>query len=157
MTYRYLPVCAMLMAPILLGQSTPDPALTFEVASVKPIVLPPGRVMGMIGGNSRESAVRMSGTMLNMQGTLTNLLLAAYALRSYQLAGDVMLPGVRGRDQIYDVGARTPGDKAPPMDQLRVMLQNLLIERFQLKLHHETKEVAPWSTRRVSQEITISH
>lgn len=144
MTYRLPLTCAVLVAPVLLGQSTPEQPLQFEVASVKPLVLPPGRAMFMIGGNFNDSVLRMSGTRLATRGTLTNLLLAAFGLRSYQISGDVMLRGSNGRDQIYDVDARTPGDKSPPMDQVRAMLQNLLVERFQLKFHHETKELAAY-------------
>jgi uncharacterized protein (TIGR03435 family) len=39
----------------------------------------------------------------------------------------------------YDIAANYPAGTS--LDQVRVMLQNLLADRFQLKLHRESKEV----------------
>ena len=89
----------------------------------------------------RVSEYRLSGTRVALQETLAGLIVAAYHFRPYQILGDVTLPGPRGRDQLYEIDARTPGDKSPPADQVRAMLQNLLAERFQLRLHRETREM----------------
>jgi uncharacterized protein (TIGR03435 family) len=40
----------------------------------------------------------------------------------------------------YDVTARAEGEGNLGNDQLRLMLQNLLAQRFHLAVHHETKE-----------------
>jgi uncharacterized protein (TIGR03435 family) len=58
----------------------------------------------------------------------------AYRIREFQLAG-----GFGWVDSAkYDIAAKAEGDASP--DQMRLMLQTLLEERFQLKLRHETKE-----------------
>jgi uncharacterized protein (TIGR03435 family) len=41
---------------------------------------------------------------------------------------------------LYQVIAKTGKDPIPPETQFRSMLQSLLIERFQLKIHHVTKD-----------------
>jgi uncharacterized protein (TIGR03435 family) len=108
---------------------------------VKAHVDPPGRTMFQFGAPIRVSEYRLSGTRVALQETLGGLIVAAYHLRPYQILGDVTLPGPGGRDQLYEIDARTPGDKSPPADQVRAMLRNLLAERFQLRVHRETKEM----------------
>ena len=63
----------------------------------------------------------------------------AYQVRRFQLVG---LPdwGDSGKD-VYDVAARFPEGRAPSLEIARRMLQTLLAERFQLKLHRETREL----------------
>jgi uncharacterized protein (TIGR03435 family) len=108
---------------------------------VKAHVDPPGRTMFQFGAPIRVSDYQLSGTRVTLQETLGGLIAVAYHIRPYQISGDVTIPGTRGRYQIYEIDARTPGDKAPPADQVRAMLQNLLAERFQLRLHRETREL----------------
>ena len=40
----------------------------------------------------------------------------------------------------FDIVANAPGEGTPTGDDVRRMLQTLLADRFQLKLHRETKE-----------------
>jgi uncharacterized protein (TIGR03435 family) len=100
---------------------------SFEVASIR---LHPG-VVTMIGTD-------ISGTRVTMTAyTVSNLITAAYGLEDYQVAGAT---GWIGSDR-YDIAARSTGEATPSRDQTRQMLQPLLAERFQLKLHRETKEM----------------
>jgi uncharacterized protein (TIGR03435 family) len=71
--------------------------------------------------------------------SLTDLIMDAYKVRRYQVLG---LPdwGDTGHD-VYDVEAKIGSSEAPTLDQARLMLQTLLTERFQLKIHHETREL----------------
>jgi uncharacterized protein (TIGR03435 family) len=39
------------------------------------------------------------------------------------------------------VVGKAPGDPPPSMDQFRLMLQALLADRFQLKIHHVQKDL----------------
>lgn len=57
----------------------------------------------------------------------------AYDVRGFQISG---LPGWAWSER-YDVMARAEG--SPDYARFRVMLQGLLAERFQLRLHRETK------------------
>jgi bla regulator protein blaR1 len=113
--------------------------LAFEVASVKPHVFARGQFA--FGTASRESAIRISGNRVSTQGLLAGLVLTAYKLRTFQVSGAPEWRDETGRNQIYDIEARAPGDGAPTVDEVRQMLQTLLAERFQLKFHRETKEL----------------
>ena len=113
--------------------------LAFEVASVKPHQF--ARNEFAFAGASRDSAIQISGTRVTVQGLLAGLVLAAYNLRTFQLSGTPEWRNETGRYQIYDIEARTSGDRAPTMSEVRQMLQKLLAERFQLQFHRETKEL----------------
>jgi uncharacterized protein (TIGR03435 family) len=98
----------------------------FEVASVK---ASPADSRGV-----RFSA--MPGGRLSVRNNpLRNLLLNAFDVRNFQLAG---LPSWVDSEH-YDIDAKASGD--PPREQMMEMLQALLADRFQLKVHRETKEL----------------
>jgi uncharacterized protein (TIGR03435 family) len=65
---------------------------------------------------------------------LKDLLLTAYGLRSYQIAGPDWLDTER-----YDVIANIP--PGATKEQFPLMPQDLLLERFKISLHHETKDL----------------
>jgi uncharacterized protein (TIGR03435 family) len=44
--------------------------------------------------------------------------------------------------QLYDVDAKTPGDRALSREEMRPLLQDLLAQRFHLALHREHKTVS---------------
>jgi uncharacterized protein (TIGR03435 family) len=118
----------------------PKPArLAFEVASVKPHVF--ARNEFAFGTASGERPIRISGTRVTVQGLLGNLVLTAYQLRPFQLSGLPEWRDETGRNQVFDIEAKAPGDRAPGVDEVRQMLQTLLAERFQLKFHRETQEM----------------
>ena len=103
--------------------------LEFEVASVKhtPNVGPFG------------SAPRRSGDSFTMHNAqLYSIIFYAYHLRgNYQLVGDL---GYGSDDwNSFDIDARMGHDATD--DQVRLMVQSLLADRFDLKLHRETREL----------------
>ena len=61
------------------------------------------------------------------------MLLTAYDLKNYQVNGPAWLDTER-----YNVVAKVP--PGATKEQVRVMWQNLIHERFGLELHHESKE-----------------
>ena len=133
-------ICATLFgARNACAQTTAASPLAFEVASVKPHVFARGQFA--FGTASGESAIRISGNRVSTQGLLAGLLLTAYKLRTFQVSGAPEWRDETGRNQLYDIEAKAPGDGAPTMDEVRKMLQTLLAERFQLKFHRETKEL----------------
>lgn len=105
---------------------------TFEAASVKPAEPSP---MGMIrvqmkGGPGTPDP----GQITYSNVTLKNVLMNAYAVKGYQVSGPKWLESER-----FDIVAKiAPG---ATKEQFQKMLQNLLIERFKLALHRETKEL----------------
>jgi uncharacterized protein (TIGR03435 family) len=102
-------------------------AQSFEVASVKPSG--PGSVRGSEGGPGTSDPGRYRFTY----ATLMDLLAHAYAVDYFQLSSKAALD----RDR-YDILATIPAGATK--EQFRVMLQNLLADRFRLKLHKETRE-----------------
>jgi uncharacterized protein (TIGR03435 family) len=65
---------------------------------------------------------------------LANVLIRAYDLNRFRIDGPSWIFTDR-----YDILAKAPDNT--PKDQIPVMLQALLTERFQLKLHRESREM----------------
>jgi uncharacterized protein (TIGR03435 family) len=59
--------------------------------------------------------------------------MTAYDVKGYQISGPAWLASER-----YDIAAKVPAGAT--QEQVDVMWQNLLLERFGLRLHHESKE-----------------
>ncbi len=113
---------------------------TFEVASIKPhpisgvLIKPwtpnfqcdPKLHCGVVGSRFREISV-----------SLAELIVDAYKIKKFQIVG---LPGWgdSGHD-MYDVEAKIADDVAPTPDEARIMLRTLLADRFQLRVHHESR------------------
>ena len=120
----------LLCTSIALGQQ-PDPKFTFEVASIKPAAPQAmGRIqMGGGGGPGTPDPGRIRFT--NMP--LRMLIMRAYDVQSFQVAGPSWMDS-----QHFDVIAKVP--HGATREEARMMLQNLLADRFKLKLHKESKE-----------------
>ncbi len=69
---------------------------------------------------------------------MKSLLLAAYRVKAYQLSGPSWMETER-----FDIVAKIP--EGASKDDVRLMLQNLLAERFKLTLHRDRKEMTTWS------------
>ena len=119
---------------------TADKALTFEVASVKPATLPrpdgQGRIM--MAGPSGGPGTNDPGRVRYPYMSLRNLLMNAYDVKSFQIQGPPWLDTER-----FEVNATMRPETTK--EQFRVMLQNLLAERFKLTIHRETRELPMYS------------
>jgi len=78
--------------------------------------------------------------------TITNaspktLIRNAYGILSFQLAGE---PRWLDTD-MYDIVATTGGSERISPDRLKLLLQNLLADRFRLKVHWETRETSVYA------------
>ena len=109
----------------LLGQSTP--VTRFEVASVKPNTAAVVRVMMV--------APRPGGRLVAENAPLWMLIQNAYKLQRFQISGG---PGWIDTDH-FDIEAKAAGNAS--REQIFLMLQGLLEDRFKLKAHRETKEL----------------
>lgn len=120
-------------AGVAASQTLPE----FEVVSVKPHPLqrgqfafkrPDGQVIGATGDRFNEHLA-----------TLQDLIVDAWGVKDYQIEG---LPewAQSGADH-FDIVATLPAGVTPTSKQLQLMLQSLLADRFQLKLHREIKEL----------------
>ena len=121
-----------LLAIVAHGQTAPDRRPAFDVASIKV------NKSGAKGGGGGFRAGRLDFTNV----TLKQLIAQAYDVEAYgsreienRIAGG---PGWLDNER-YDVAARA--ESPLPREAMLPMAQRLLEERFQLRVHHETKEM----------------
>ena len=130
--FRMIRAAVILCASIALGQQ-PNPKLTFEVASIKPAAPQAmARLQGSVeGGPGTHAPDRIQ--FIDMP--LKVLIMRAYEVQNFQVSGPSWMDSQR-----FDIIAKvSPG---ATKDDARVMLQNLLTDRFKLKLHKGRKEAA---------------
>jgi uncharacterized protein (TIGR03435 family) len=106
--------------------------LEFEVASVKPAAPPTdGRIrIAMAGGPGSPDPGRINFEFVNLRQVLTR----AYGVKSYQISGPDWLDSER-----FNITAKVPAGTTK--EQFLVMLQNLVIDRFQMTMHREKKDL----------------
>jgi uncharacterized protein (TIGR03435 family) len=106
--------------------------IEFEVASIKAAPPPDGKGMRVWirGGPGTSDPTRLVIENFNLFGLVTR----AYDVKGFQISG---LDGASS--ERFNITAKVP--EGATKEDLLVMLQNLLTERFKLRLHHETKEM----------------
>jgi uncharacterized protein (TIGR03435 family) len=102
----------------------------FEVASVKPN--PSAKAGGE--GSTREMIDSPPGSLTMRNVSLLSCVRWAFDLRDYQLTAPSWTATER-----YDIVAKAASPA--PVSQLRLMLQTLLADRFQLAIHRENREL----------------
>jgi uncharacterized protein (TIGR03435 family) len=131
--------------PLLLERATPEtewaiptppprlPAMaadakpSFEVATIKPSQPDrPGKGFGVRGSHFNT-----------INTTLADLIKFSYGVQDKQIIG---APAWAESDK-FDIEAQPDVPGAPNKDQVSMMVQKLLADRFQLKFHKETKEL----------------
>jgi uncharacterized protein (TIGR03435 family) len=120
----------LLFGGAVMAQS-PDPATTFEVASIKQSPPLNGGMMrvGCNGGPGNKDPGRITCTNINV----ANLVLMAYGISHFQLSG----LSISDQDR-FELAVKLP--EGATKDQVKVMWQNLLKERFKVMVHRETKD-----------------
>jgi uncharacterized protein (TIGR03435 family) len=123
----------LLTAGCLAAQSqTAGVTPAFEAASVKPA--PPPNGSGMYinsnGGPGTPRPERYTAENMDFAG----LVMYAYDIKRFQISGPDWM-----RSERYNVSAIVPPNATK--EQFRGMLQNLLAERFALKVHWEIREM----------------
>jgi uncharacterized protein (TIGR03435 family) len=104
-----------------------DPS--FEVATIKP---------------NDTGATQMQGLTLNGRNfqtrasSLEDLMAFAYEVQAEQIVGG---PDWMNKDR-YDIAAVPDVEGAPNPQQVRTMIQKLLVDRFKLKFHKDTRELS---------------
>jgi uncharacterized protein (TIGR03435 family) len=114
---------------LMFSQEPSTTPLAFEVASIRPNV-------SVSGGSSTNSA---NGSLQITNQTLRRMIEYAYNVRDFQISGG---PGWMSSNR-YDVKAK-PENSARD-SQIKQMLQTLLAERFELRIHRVTREGAVYS------------
>jgi uncharacterized protein (TIGR03435 family) len=106
-------------------------AQSFEVASVKPSNPNPTGPLG-----ATPMILPALGRLTAQNVTLRMLVMTAYNRQPFQIVGG--LPWWNSNK--FDITAKAE-DGSATLDQMRMMLQGLLADRFKLKAHIETREV----------------
>ena len=122
----------MLVGCILFGglAIAQDRDLTFEVASLKPSG--PKSIRNFEGGPGTRDPEQITCT----KASVMDLLHRAYEIEQFQVSG----PGWVFESEVkaFDFHAKVPAGTTK--EQARIMMQNLLAERFHLALHHVSRE-----------------
>ena len=118
----------LLLAALAAGQNQP----AFEVASIKSVD-PSGHPSGLPMGRRIDAGRAEYGSV-----ELPFLIALAYRVKSYQ----VFVPDSASTTR-FDIVAKLPDGAS--LDQVPEMLQDLLIRRFKLSVHHDTREFAVYA------------
>ena len=109
------------------AQPRTAPSMAFDAVSVKPS-----------GRTWLQVAPQRAGGLVQWQTDLTYMIDYAYRIEKWRLSGPVP-----GSDSIFTVEARTKPDATE--DEIRLMFQSMLADRFHLEAHRATKEVDGWA------------
>src|SRR5579871_3811725 len=123
MGVRLAGIALVLTVPFTRAQTNTPSRPEFEVASIKPSTT-----------NCCTTAGFGNGGVSDRNVTLKMLMAGAYRLQEFQISGG---PRWVGSDH-FDVEAKAADHSTDP-DQLRLMLQSLLADRFKLEVHREMK------------------
>ncbi len=105
----------------------------FEAASIKPSAPAPM-------GEMRIGIQMLPGGRISMSGVTVKILIQrSYGVRDFQIIGG---PAWMGSER-YDITAKPEGAATP--DQVKLMTQALLADRFKLQFHRETKELPTYA------------
>src|ERR1700691_980116 len=115
----------------VLAAQTPDSQVVFEVATVKH---GPPRDYS-VGGCNCGPGTRDPTRFFVENYPMTSLLSIAYGVDNYQISGPAWLD-----DERFTVVAKVP--EGATKEQLKLMMRNLLMERFKLAAHFEKKDVS---------------
>ncbi len=116
-----------------------DAKVDFEVVSIKAAPPPESKdgVIGLRMFSNGGPGSQDPGIWRCENLSLRNLITSAYGLYSFQLGAPDWL-----QDQRFDISAKVP--EGATKEQFNIMMQNMLVERFKLAVHHETKEAAKY-------------
>lgn len=108
-------------------------SMSFEVASVKPTNVPTPPTFALMGEG------RVPGGRLSIAAPLSTLIKFAYKLRESPEQERVLMHLPQSVSGLYQIDAKA-AEGNPTKDQMRLMMQSLLADRFKLKVHFETQD-----------------
>lgn len=100
-----------------------------DVATIKP---------NDSGGMSMQVLTFRGRNLITVNSSLADLMMFAYSVQMKQIVG---APDWMQSDR-YDINATPDQEGTPTADQVRIMIRNLLADRFQLKLHRDKRELS---------------
>lgn len=123
----YAAIFVLVAVGLAIGQSAP-PKLEFEVVSIRPSASDDPAAQSVAAG------LRMDGSQAHFAHTsLMNLMAIAYRVQTNLISGPDWLASQR-----FDISAKLPDGATT--EQIPEMLQSMLAERFQMKIHRESKD-----------------
>jgi uncharacterized protein (TIGR03435 family) len=126
------------LCPEVLMSQTAAPRAEFEVVSVKPSE---PFTPGLAQSPRFHIGTKVSGTRVDIgRMRLIDLIAQAYGLRQNQIVGPSWLTAAQ---EAFDVVARMPPEAT--REQLPQMMQAMLVERFGLAAHKETRDLAGYA------------
>jgi uncharacterized protein (TIGR03435 family) len=117
----------------LAAQKPADDPLVFDVASVKPTTGTCPPVCGLIRPTVGAGGYHIEGAPLRL------IMTVAYTVTDRQITGG---PAWIGADR-FDIEAKA--ERSRTTDELHVMLQHLLEERFHMTIRHEARQESVWN------------
>ena len=124
---------AILLAAFVFAQAPAKGGLSFDVAAVK-TAAPFNPVEIIQTGKIPRVGMTVEGTRVDIGYlSLADMIPIAYSVKPFQVAGPDWLSSQR-----FDIAARMP--EGATKEQVPEMLQVLLAERFQLKVHREKRD-----------------
>ena len=115
------------LALAALASFTQQAGDSFEVASIR---------LNTSGNPNTQISMPQGGRFLVVNATVKTLLRNAYGLLSFQFAGG---PGWLDSDK-YDINAKASSIDELTPDSVKPLLQNLLADRFHVKIHWEMRD-----------------
>jgi len=89
-------------------------------------------------GRARQGVYFQGGHFMTFNTDLNDLIAFAYGLHPKQI---IDAPAWFATD-LFDIEAKPDAEGRPSMKQMSVMAQKLLEDRFQLKFHHDKRELS---------------
>jgi uncharacterized protein (TIGR03435 family) len=134
--------------PLTLLLATPETAWDIPEAPKPPTPMAANADPGVEAATIKPGKPESPGKAFTMQGrqvitintTLDDLITEAYGIHLRQIVGGK--PWMETDKYDLTIEADVPG--APSFAQSKVMIQKLLTDRFQLKFHHEKKELSAY-------------
>lgn len=120
-------LCIVLATTVSIAAFGQDSRLVFEVASIKPTA-----------PNTQQSVLLFmpGGGFRRTNTSLKSLIQTAYGIQDYQIVGATNWMD----SQKFDIDAKSGAGSNFGREQVLLMLQSLLADRFKLKVHSETRE-----------------
>lgn len=115
-----------------------------EVATIRPVEFPNQTYFeGLTAtGTCGRAVINVSGNRVTVpRVSLCGLIREAYGLQGYRVEGLPKALTEAVRSNYFAVQIQAEGEAALISDEARVLLRDLLEERFQLKFHRETREL----------------
>lgn len=135
-----LAIAAIALAPVF-AQETPKPS--FDAVSIRPGARIPARcpdrpkfqAIGLAcGGPGTSDPERYTGHSVQLKGVIQR----AFEVQAFQLVGPDWIATT-----LYDIAVVVP--PGATREQFNQMMQGVLQDRFQLKIHHETREFSAYN------------